>query len=353
MAVLDDRILVIFPGALGDFICFLPALHELAAAAEVDLFTHVGYGELLSPRIRVRSLDRSEVALLFAPRQSPDARVEALFPSYASIYSWMGSADANFALNLRRLSRDVRLFPFRPAAGKDRVADYYLSCLGKKAPAGAQPRITLSAEAAAWSEEFLQIAGADGRRTLALAPGSGAREKNWPLPYFKAVARWWESALHGRALAIAGPVEEERGEDAAFEGHAIAVKGLGLAKLAALLSRCRLYVGNDSGVTHLAAAVGTPTVALFGPTDPRQWRPRGEHVTLVRLGVECSPCDALTMKRCPHRKCLTTMSPDHVVRVIERIVADPKADAAQCKIDVLALTAAPKEIPLKSSSNPP
>ena len=66
-------------------------------------------------------------------------------------------------------------------------------------------------------------------------------------------------------------------------------------------------------MTHLAAAVGVPTVALFGPTDPEIWGPRGERVVILRKALECSPCRREELERCEHRKCLELIEVEEVV----------------------------------------
>ena len=116
----------------------------------------------------------------------------------------------------------------------------------------------------------------------------------------------------GKSFVIFGPAEEEWFEKNDWNGAAIA-RGMELKKVAALLSLCDVFLGNDSGLTHLAAAVGVETVALFGPTDPGEWAPRGRRVTVVSQNVECAPCARETMKRCPHRECLTTLTPEAVI----------------------------------------
>jgi ADP-heptose:LPS heptosyltransferase len=92
-----------------------------------------------------------------------------------------------------------------------------------------------------------------------------------------------------------------------------------LEDLAALLGRCVGYVGGDSGVTHLAAAVGTPVVAVFGPTDPAVWAPRGPHVAIVRHRVPCQPCTWEAMWACSHRACLADLTVDAVVDAAARL----------------------------------
>ena len=131
-----------------------------------------------------------------------------------------------------------------------------------------------------------------GRRRLAaigpepmiLHPGSGSPKKNWPLERFLALA----TALRDRAglqpVFTLGEADAAIAERLAtsHEQAVPVLSGLSLVELAEVLATCRGYVGNDSGITHLAAALGVPVVALFGPTDPAVWGPRGPHVTVLR-----------------------------------------------------------------------
>jgi heptosyltransferase-3 len=120
---------------------------------------------------------------------------------------------------------------------------------------------------------------------LVIAPGSGASVKNWPLSGYYEVARAlaWEAGL--KVVWLAGPAEEPvlpyiQGLAAAQEQ--VVWVNEPLERLALLLARTQVYLGGDSGITHLAAAAGARrVVALFGPTDPRVWAPWGEQVTVV------------------------------------------------------------------------
>jgi ADP-heptose:LPS heptosyltransferase len=115
-------------------------------------------------------------------------------------------------------------------------------------------------------------------------------------------------------------VEEERGDCAALCKEAVVARNLNLAKLSALLERSDLYLGNDSGVSHLAAALGVVTAVLFGPSNVARWAPLGKNVTVLTQKTECSPCAVSAMKRCQHRNCLTTMEPEYVISKLARLV---------------------------------
>jgi len=115
---------------------------------------------------------------------------------------------------------------------------------------------------------------------LAVHAGSGSASKNWPARRFLELAQIL-SPNHPWLL-IEGPAEPRAGSIPDGTDRAVVARGLGLRVLGTALAQSGLYVGNDSGVTHLAAAWGAPTIALFGPTDPAIWAPTGPHVTVLR-----------------------------------------------------------------------
>lgn len=322
-ASISEKILVVFPGALGDFICFLPALERLAMGTEADLFARAEYADLLPPPIRARSLERYEIRRLFIPGAEGEERLKRFFACYSHIYSWLGSGQRDFVENLQLLAGGAaRIFPFRPSGSRIHMADYFLSCLGIGTPRGAPPDIPIRPDAIDWCRRFWRQNGLEGKKALVLAPGSGAQEKNWPAEFYAMVAEWWEQEYDGKAVVVLGPVEEERARDRNPRGRAVVIRGLDLARLAALISRCDFYLGNDSGVTHLAAALGVETVALFGPTDPLQWAPYGRRVTVITRNVDCSPCSSSAMKSCPHHKCLTALTPASVTSGLEELLKE-------------------------------
>ena len=126
-------------------------------------------------------------------------------------------------------------------------------------------------------------------RFLAVHPGSGSPRKNWPAERF--------AALAGRErapwLLVHGPADDAAVSVLGDVPGAVVARDLPLRALASLLARAGAYVGNDSGITHLAAAAGAPTVALFGATDPDTWAPIGPRVTVVGCG---SAMDAATVE---------------------------------------------------------
>jgi ADP-heptose:LPS heptosyltransferase len=113
-------------------------------------------------------------------------------------------------------------------------------------------------------------------RFLAVHPGSGSPSKNWPVGRFLEAAR--RLAGDHPWLLVAGPAEAEL----AAPSGATCAREWPLRVLGAALGRAGLFLGNDAGVSHLAAAAGAPTLALFGPSDPGVWAPVGPHVAILR-----------------------------------------------------------------------
>jgi len=313
--VTSAKICVIFPGALGDFLCFLPTLRLLSAHAPVDLFARSEFADLVPPAVKVRSSECHEITGLFVPGTMPAERLCDFFRGYDFVYSWLGSQHREFVQSLQIVSQGrARVFAFRPAnLGIVHQADYYLSCIGETGQGPAIPVIAPKPEMMSWCKSYWARHSLNDKAVLALAPGSGAREKNWPVTSYRAVAEWWMSQTGGAVIVVVGTVEEERGGLEPLLDYSVAAVNLDLGQVTALLERSTLYLGNDSGITHLAAAVGVRTVALFGPSDVRQWAPRGEKATVLSRNVECSPCQLPLMKSCLHRKCLTEFSAEKVI----------------------------------------
>jgi hypothetical protein len=203
---------------------------------------------------RARSIASTGLDLLGVTE--PPARLLDELRGFDSIVSWYGANRMEFRELVGALQLPFTFLRALPAEGSGlHATDFYL--LEVRAMANAAndgiPRIRCGVE----REDFAVI-----------HPFSGSPKKNWPLENFRELARTLEQSM---------PVRWCSGvDDPPLEG---AVRIDDLYQLACWLARARLYVGNDSGITHLAAAVGTPVLALFGPaSDPAVWAPRGEHV---------------------------------------------------------------------------
>lgn len=163
-------------------------------------------------------------------------------------------------------------------------------------------------------------------KAIILHPGSGSKKKVWPLEKFLDLVHFLQKHFTSRVLIVMGPAEggeiQKAFEEIQWEmgSHApLLVKGLSLLGLASVIEGCRLFIGNDSGITHMAVALGLPTVAIFGPTDPKVWAPRGKNVVIVRREIECSPCPQEKFIQCQQFDCLKEVELEDVLAELEKL----------------------------------
>jgi heptosyltransferase-2 len=184
------------------------------------------------------------------------------------------------------------------------------------------PRLPVTAKALDRAASSLEAAGVDRDEPLALlAPGAAfGWTKRWPTERFGALG----DLLNARGLACAvviGPGEKALGAAVAGAARArLPVLGADLdpLELAALFSCARVVVANDSGPMHLAAAVGVPVVAFFGPTDPGRTAPTGSPSRVLDRYVFCSPC---YLKECPFKhECMKEISPEMAFEAVEEFL---------------------------------
>jgi heptosyltransferase-3 len=293
-----DRIVVFRPGALGDTLLTFPALAALRRAFPGAQLSVIGNAPALALAKdagladAIFDYDLPWWAELFSEDgiRSPQAR--EVLAGARLVVLWIGSDGEQVARNLQLLgAQQIISAPGRPPADRQRhAADYLLDTLLPVISELSlwQPEVLLpiALEAQQWAEEEWTRRGLVGRRVLALHPGSGGRSKCWPPERFAALAgRFLADGWH--ILVIEGPADGPAAQvmQALASGRAERLSGLSLPQLAALLARTTLYIGNDSGVTHLGALVGAPTLALFGPTNPDIWSPRGPRVRVVWHGA--------------------------------------------------------------------
>ena len=173
----------------------------------------------------------------------------------------------------------------------------------------------------AWAADWLAARGIDpGQRLIALHPGAGAAVKQWPVSAWVEVANRLAARPGAQIVLTGGPSEEALTAAVASALARPAFDTAGattLGQLAALYARCAVVLGSDSGPLHLAVAVGTRTVHLYGPVPPAKfgpWGDPGRHVVL-RANWSCVPCDRLDWppEVLSQHACMTSIRPDDVV----------------------------------------
>lgn len=223
-------------------------------------YTEVWTPSVVKPLIRfadrVQSIASTGLDLLGVPGIDPPAQLIDRLRGFDSIVSWYGANRSDLREEVARLALPFQFFPALPPPGCSmHVIDFFLQHAG--GTPGQKPHIEVEPRP---------------HGAIVIHPFSGSARKNLPLATFRAVA----AELPGQVEWCAGPHEPLPG----------AVRIANLYELACWLAGARLFIGNDCGIAHLAAAAGTPVVAVFGPTDPAMWAPRGERVRIVAGDLE-------------------------------------------------------------------
>ncbi len=286
-----NRILVIRGGAIGDFILTLPALKALRDArpqAHMEILGYKHIAVLAEKRFyaqAVHSIEYAPLARFFARNSELPAELADYFASFDLIVSYLYDPDRIFEINLRRCGVQNLI------CGAARIVEN----AGHAARQLARPieqlginvvdfaeRIFPSIEDREFAREFLASVPPP---IIAIHPGSGSHEKNWPLEnwigLFSPGSRFAD--LEG-LVVISGEAEEDQTDQLEREWKNRDVRfasNLPLPRLAAVLERS-IFIGHDSGISHLAAAAGANCILLFGPTDPDVWAPRNENVQILR-----------------------------------------------------------------------
>lgn len=278
-ALRPARFLLLRGGALGDFLVTLPvlsALRERWPDAYLELVGYPHYAELARAAglvDRVTSLHGARIARLYALDPQLPEDLVAWIRSFDFILTFLHDPEGVVQDNLKRAGARTILYT-SPTGFRGHVVDHLLKPLESLAiyAAGAAPRLILPV-----SEPYLR------QPYVVLHPGSGSARKNAPLDRFRQLALTLQKARGWVPVFLTGEA------DAAVAAQLVTrpegwhhLDQRPLLDLVPVLARATFYVGHDSGITHLAAALGTPTLALFGPSDPETWGPRGPQVRIVQ-----------------------------------------------------------------------
>ena len=296
------RILVIRGGAIGDFILTLPAirlLRENFPDAHIEILGYEHIIALADGRYyaqATRSIEYGAMAGFFIPQLDLAPELAEYFASFHQIISYLFDPERFFENNLRRAGAKNILRAFAKIDDSDHAARQLARPLQSLALyiEDAAAAIYLNEGDRAFAARFL--AECDERPLIALHPGSGSARKNWPIENWMKLGR----LLLDRGvqlLIVGGEADEDRVAllcEAWRDSPVLAARHLPLPQLAAVLARSRIFIGHDSGISHLAAAVGARCLLLFGPTDSSVWAPAnpGVHVLdapesdLAKLSVE-------------------------------------------------------------------
>ena len=282
MGAKRGKILVVRGGAIGDFILTLPAVAALRSTfpnTHLELLGYPAVAELARAAGMIdafRSIEAGPLSRFFARNAKLDEGWMDYFEEFNLIISYLYDPDDIFKVNVGRATKAQFIQgQHRPDEKLDEHATtVFLKPLEKLAIFGADPvpRVTLN------------TATITSGKWIAIHPGSGSEKKNWPVQRWAEFLAWVLKETDRNVLLVGGEAEGSRlnelGQPLNKERIRRAER-LPLPELGALLSQCELFVGHDSGITHLAAAVGCDVVALWGPSKRAIWHPMSERARVV------------------------------------------------------------------------
>lgn len=307
---------IINPGAIGDNLLTLPLaayMQKTLALEAVDFIGNADYIEYLQGRSCIsntKSINSLPLYNLFVdPAEfvlDEGQKLAKLLRSYEWIVSFLGDPGSSFENNLiasiyTSHPAQISILPLIPDENEStHVSRFYIEkfCQANdldQIDFKFNPDAKLIKPIETDFENGKMLArslGVDNeKKKIAIHPGSGGRYKCWNIENISAVARNLKTAGH-EILFLLGPAETER--FSAEEKHTLAAIGkifssLPLRQTMQTIASCDCFLGNDSGISHLSAALGKPTVVLFGPTNPDVYRPIGPHVEVVT-----PPADSFT-----------------------------------------------------------
>jgi heptosyltransferase-2 len=326
------RLLVRAPNWVGDVVLSLPALRDLRRnfpGARMEVLARRTVADLY------RAVPEVEAVRAFdAPGEASEAArgfdLAVILPnSFASAWQvfrarvpqrWGRATDGRGLLLTRRA------LPSPGLGGRSQVYYYRAMLAGLGLAVSASPDASLSCPTEWRSAGERLLGGGDG--WVGLAPGASfGPAKRWPPSRYAAVGD--ALARHGFRVVLLGSPAEEALSSRVASGMLHSPLDLAgrtsLPELVGVLSGLRLLVTNDSGPMHLAAALGTPLVAVFGPTDERETAPGGDRARLLREPVSCAPC---LLRECPiDHRCMRRVGAERVATEALALLAEPAQGA--------------------------
>jgi heptosyltransferase-2 len=293
------KILVIRGGAIGDFILTLPAIAALRQQFPEAHLEVLGYPHIIQLAIagglvdQARSIEARALAGFFARNGQLEEDLADYFSEFDLIVSYLYDPDEIFKNNVGRCSPAQFIAgPHRPdERSHTHAAKVFLKPLERLAifDSDPVPRIQLTREqketAAVSSANALAELPTKPALGLALHPGSGSDRKNWPEQRWAELLQKLIDLTRFNLLLVGGEAEGERLQRLAAAlppSRTRVAQSMPLTELARLLARCQGFIGHDSGISHLAAALELPLLLLWGTTEESIWRPPGPKVTLLR-----------------------------------------------------------------------
>lgn len=276
------RALIIRPSALGDTLLLTPALHYMAESVAVTLLGRKPGIDFVRPFV-TNCLDYEKGGWHTLFSEEPNCE-DLPLPEVDTVISFLSDPSRKVTKRLEAYLRNIPVFtypPFPPKQEDIHVAVYLASCL-KESGLPVDPEAAIEE---AWKKSlFEKNKPPRSEGMIVFHPGSGSKKKNLPPEFWIDLIKNKDLGIFQRKVLLFGPAEEQWHELFAKELVGVAVEMVISPDhhvLLSLLKDASLYVGHDSGITHLAGLLGTSTIALFKNSNPFQWTPLGPDVTVI------------------------------------------------------------------------
>jgi ADP-heptose:LPS heptosyltransferase len=337
-------LVVIHPGALGDVLLAVPALSRLRAQFSEQkclLIANESIGRFLQECGLIdawASIQRADVTGLFVGQISDSNELMAWLQACTVAVGWMNDEHQTIENALKHCGvREVRIrSPFAQELKSTHQSDRFMEAIGDTGiHLSAEGLIRIPEDSAGLGQTCLARYGIVTDRPIVMVhPGSGSRSKCIKPEILAFVVEQLQSE-GTQVLLLEGPADHEAVMAVRHRMcvHPTVVSGVDLSTVAGLLAHVRVFIGHDSGITHLAGLLGVPTLALFGPTDSDRWAPRGPHIAILR-GAPCTCSSWECVTSCTEKPCMTLL-PQEILDVCRRIgdfTGTPPRNPARCTL---------------------
>ena len=329
---------IIHPGTLGDVVLAFPAIQAIRRRFldhELVLLVREPIGKLLLSLDlvdRVINMEGSLFTQLLSDEPCFSADVGEIMGRCHHAVAWVADRDGRLAMNLERLGIEHRriISPHDVSLRSCHQADRYLETLEFLTHDSSRHEIFLSSQFGLQPTKPLFVSEnalkSGNSKSIFIHPSSGSSHKCWPPLKMATLIRQLVQINKGKVILCQGPADNEIVSELecylAKKNYEI-IKDADLVEISQLLKRVDLYIGFDSGVTHLAAALGIPTIAIFGPTDVERWRPKGPLVDVI-LAQPCGCPDWASVRQCEKKICMYHSIDDIVQTIEQRLIFQEK-----------------------------
>ncbi|MGD8459280.1 MAG: glycosyltransferase family 9 protein [Desulfobacterales bacterium] len=312
----EAKLFILHQGALGDVVLTFPAI--IALRKEFDTIDILCQGQIGKLAVKLGLIDKkypleaAYLATLFSDQV--DTKIKDLISSYTKTLVFSFSSDLENTINQISDRPCLRIPPRPPAPDSIHVAEYVIQHL---ISGGLLKATDLeNAESDRQKKQARKDHPIDISKII-IHPGSGSIRKRWPLANFLNLAddlekKGWQPQF------VCGPAEPDLIAEIRNQKRPVHAFSE-LTDLVDWLETAGGYIGNDSGVSHLAAFLGLPSVVIFGPADPLRWKPLGPGVEIVRPELDCNPCFEIEPENCTEPACLTDATLESVLTAFNQV----------------------------------